>query len=235
MSAILELSKLLRFLGDTIHVASKYVLVSKIRKTKSCSGLSLKTQFLYLLVFICRYLDLFDFRLYGVLGIYNSAMKVLFIGFQLMILYLMRIRFFSTYDRKWDRFNIMALIGPSLLLSVMIAWLSRSFHLVNILYVFSILLESVAIMPQLVQLQEAGESETMTSQYVCLLGLYRTCYTLYFILKKLGGGRVGNVLITCGMLQTFLYVDFFILYYKYVFSTSGEAAGLPKLDIKRDL
>jgi ER lumen protein retaining receptor len=240
MTATLALSKMFRFVGDLLHVASKYVLVSKIEKTKSCSGLSLKTQFLYALVFMCRYLDLFELRfkklgLEELLDVYNSIMKVLFIGFQLMVLYFMRIRFFSTYDRKWDKFNITVILVPCFLISIVVAWTTGPFLASNILYVFSILLESVAILPQLVQLEEAGESETMTSQYICLLGLYRTCYTLYFILKKLGGAKVGNILIACGMLQTLLYADFFLLYYKYVFSSSGEAMGLPKLDIKRDL
>jgi len=35
------------------------VLLLKINATKSCAGVSLKTQELYLLVFVTRYLDLF--------------------------------------------------------------------------------------------------------------------------------------------------------------------------------
>ena len=44
----------MRFLGDFVHILSKVVIAYKMEKTKSCSGLSFKTQFLYLLVFIFR-------------------------------------------------------------------------------------------------------------------------------------------------------------------------------------
>jgi ER lumen protein retaining receptor len=41
------------------HLLSIVVLLLKIRQTKSCRGISRKTQELYALVFVCRYLDLF--------------------------------------------------------------------------------------------------------------------------------------------------------------------------------
>ena len=42
-----------------LHLLSFVVLLLKINATKSCRGISLKTQELYTLVFVCRYLDLF--------------------------------------------------------------------------------------------------------------------------------------------------------------------------------
>lgn len=213
------IAKLFRFQADFLHVASKYVLMSKIKMTKSCSGLSLKTQILYAIVFICRYLDLFDFRFLDSLLVYNTIMKVLFIGTQFFIIYLMRFKFYSTYDRKWDKFNILIVIVPSIILSYLLS--NKAYGFRETLYVFSLILESVAILPQLVQLEEAGESETMTSNYVLLLGLYRTSYTISFAIKKLSGQRIGNVLLACGIIQTVLYIDFFVIYYKYVFKTNG--------------
>jgi hypothetical protein len=50
---------LFRLAGDMTHLASCLVLLLKIVATKSCRGVSLKTQELYLLVFCARYLDLF--------------------------------------------------------------------------------------------------------------------------------------------------------------------------------
>eukprot|EP00798_Chlamydomonas_sp_ICE-L_P029278 gene29278-12521_t len=41
------------------HLLSIIVLLLKIRATKSCRGVSLKTQELYAIVFVTRYLDLF--------------------------------------------------------------------------------------------------------------------------------------------------------------------------------
>jgi len=48
-----------RLAGDMTHLASCLVLLLKIYGTKSCRGVSLRTQELYLLVFVARYLDLF--------------------------------------------------------------------------------------------------------------------------------------------------------------------------------
>lgn len=235
MSFASGLASALRYGGDSLHVASKAVLITKIMKTKSCNGLSLKTQFLYTLVFLLRYIDILDVSFVGWLSIYNFVMKLLFIGFQSVILFLMRFRYFSTYDKKWDKFNILVLIIPCFLLAIPFARSAPYSYVVEFLYTASLFLESVAILPQLVQLQEAGESETMTSKYVLLLGLYRTFYTLYFVIKKLCGLRVGNVLIACGLVQTLLYVDFFVIYYRYVFRNAGESSGLPTSNIKREL
>lgn len=227
-----------RFCGDFLHVASKVVLITKIARTRSCSGLSLKTQFLYAMVFVFRYVDLFDFYIKGPLGVYNFIMKILFIGFQILILFMMRFKYFSTYDKKWDKFNVLTLIVPCFVFSLFFARGGGGVYRYtsNVLYVSSLFLESVAILPQLVQLQEAGESETMTSKYILLLGLYRASYTIYFIVKRIYDVKnIGNIPIACGIVQTLLYMDFFAIYYRYVFRKSGISESLPSSNIKGEL
>mmetsp|Transcript_9973 Transcript_9973/g.45150 ORF Transcript_9973/g.45150 Transcript_9973/m.45150 type:complete len:88 (-) Transcript_9973:1645-1908(-) len=66
-----------RLAGDMTHLCSIVVLLLKINATKSCAGLSLKTQELYLAVFLTRYLDL----LYSYISLYNTCMKLIFIGY----------------------------------------------------------------------------------------------------------------------------------------------------------
>ena len=65
-----------RIFGDLIHLFAIIWLPLKIWKTRSCSVVSGKSQFLYLLVFICRYLDLFT----NFVSYYNTFMKVFFIA-----------------------------------------------------------------------------------------------------------------------------------------------------------
>ena len=48
-----------RFAGDMMHVMSIVVLILRLRVSKNAIGISIKTQELYLVVFITRYLDLF--------------------------------------------------------------------------------------------------------------------------------------------------------------------------------
>lgn len=46
---------LFRLLGDLSHLASIFILVQKITKSRSCRGISFKTQLIYLIVFLTRF------------------------------------------------------------------------------------------------------------------------------------------------------------------------------------
>ena len=133
------------------------------------TGLSFKTQALYVTVFVTRYLDLF----YEWVSLYNFAMKLFFIGSSMYILYLMKFRFRPTQDPSIDTFRVEYLLGPSLLLSLIFNY---RFSLTEVLWSFSIFLESVAILPQLFMLQRTGEAETITTHYLAALGAYRALY-----------------------------------------------------------
>ena len=67
-------------------------------------GISLKTQFLYALVFVCRYLDLF----WNFASVYNWVMKIVFIASSCAIVYLMRFKapYCSTYQKEKDTFTL---------------------------------------------------------------------------------------------------------------------------------
>merc|ERR1740133_216701 len=51
---------LFRYVGDYLHLFGIVVLLTTIVKNKSVAGISRSTQVLYFLVFVTRYLDLFD-------------------------------------------------------------------------------------------------------------------------------------------------------------------------------
>uniref|UniRef100_A0A671LN71 ER lumen protein-retaining receptor 2-like n=1 Tax=Sinocyclocheilus anshuiensis TaxID=1608454 RepID=A0A671LN71_9TELE len=61
-----------RLTGDLSHLAAIIILLLKIWKTRSCAGISGKSQILFALVFTSRYLDL----LTAFISFYNSIMKV---------------------------------------------------------------------------------------------------------------------------------------------------------------
>lgn len=115
-----------RLLGDFIHVASIFLLFAKMRSTRSCSGtsyrvdvlgLSLKSQLLYGIVYVTRYLDLFYFTRFDLLHIYNFLMKCLFISSQAAVLYYSWFRFRATYNGKLDTVRLEFIIIPCLLLA----------------------------------------------------------------------------------------------------------------------
>ncbi|PWA89207.1 ER lumen protein-retaining receptor A [Artemisia annua] len=198
-----------RFCGDMFHLVSIIVLLLKIYATKSCSGISLKTQELYALVFLARYLNLFTV----VISVYNTVMKVVFIVTSLAIVYCMRWHRVvkRSYDREIDTFKYEFLVLAAFLLALV---LNDKFTFFEIFWAFSIYLEAVAILPQLVLLQRSGNVDNLTGQYVFFLGAYRGLYILNWIYRYFTEPHF-NGWISCisGLLQTALYADFFYYYF----------------------
>ncbi|KAG6840090.1 hypothetical protein C0991_009013 [Blastosporella zonata] len=208
-----------RLLGDLSHLASILILLHKIQTSRSCRGISFKTQALYVAVFLTRYLDLF----FRYISLYNSVMKLFFIASSCYILYLMRYRFRPTHDPSIDTFRVEYLVGPCLILGLIFNY---GFNFTEISWSFSIFLESVAILPQLFMLQRTGEAETITTHYLAALGVYRALYIPNWIYRYFTeNGTVDPIAVTAGIVQTGLYIDFFYVYFTKVLQ--GEKFELP--------
>ncbi|KAJ7725622.1 ER lumen protein retaining receptor-domain-containing protein [Mycena maculata] len=207
-----------RLLGDLSHLASILILVHKMQTTRSCRGISFKTQALYAGVFVARYLDL-TFRW---VSLYNFIMKLFFIASSCYILYIMRYRFRPTHDPSIDTFRIEYLLGPCVVLSLIFNY---HFNFTEILWSFSIFLESVAILPQLFMLQRTGEAETITTHYLAALGAYRALYIPNWIYRYFSDNVVDPIAVTAGIVQTGLYIDFFYVYFTKVLQ--GQKFELP--------
>ncbi|KRX85671.1 ER lumen protein retaining receptor, partial [Trichinella sp. T6] len=194
-----------RISGDLSHLIAILILLIKIWKTRSCAGISGRSQILFALVFSTRYLDLFTV----IYSYYNAVMKVIFLAVTYATLYLIFFKFKATYHRSHDTFRIEFLLIPSLLLALLI---NHQFSVIEVLWAFSIYLESVAILPQLFMLSKTGEAETITSHYLFALGLYRALYILNWIYRYVNENFSDAIAIVSGCVQTILYADFFYLY-----------------------
>lgn len=91
-----------RFAGDMSHLLSILVLLLRLRVTKNAIGISVKTQELYLIVFVTRYLDLFT----TFYSLYNTVMKIVYISLTAFIIYMIRGTepFKTNYDKAHDSF-----------------------------------------------------------------------------------------------------------------------------------
>ncbi|CAI0561085.1 unnamed protein product [Linum tenue] len=142
------------------------------------AGVSLKTQELYALVFITRYLDIFT----SFVSIYNTIMKLIFLGSTFSIIWYMKrhklVR--RSYDKDQDTFRHWFLVLPCLILALLI---HEKFSFLEVMWTFSIFLEAVVILPQLVLLQRTRNIDNLTGQYVFLLGAYRALYILNWIYR----------------------------------------------------
>ena len=102
---------------------------------------------------------------------------------------------------------------------------NHEFSVMEILWTFSIYLESVAILPQLFMVSKTGEAETITSHYLFALGSYRGLYILNWVYRYYSEGFYDIIAIIAGCIQTILYCDFFYLYITKVLK--GKKLQLP--------
>ncbi|BCR90857.1 endoplasmic reticulum retention protein [Aspergillus chevalieri] len=209
-----------RLLADFSHLSSIFILLQKMKTSSSCSGLSFKSQALYLIVFITRYLDLFwSFTQ----SLYNTTFKILFIASSAYIIYLMLNDYKPTHDPNLDTFKVHYLLGFSALFALLF---SHDYRISEILWTFSIWLESVAILPQLFMLQRTGEADTITTHYLFALGMYRALYIPNWLYRYFAEGRRFEPNpVVAGIVQTLLYSDFFYIYYTKVMK--GKKFSLP--------
>uniref|UniRef100_A0A646QGG2 ER lumen protein-retaining receptor n=1 Tax=Hemiscolopendra marginata TaxID=943146 RepID=A0A646QGG2_9MYRI len=207
-----------RLAGDIAHLLAIIILLLKIWKTRSCAGISGRSQILFALVYTTRYLDLFT----NFISFYNSTMKVFFIATSYATIYLMYSKFKATYDHNHDTFRIEFLLVPVSGLALLV---NHDFSPLEILWTFSIYLESVAILPQLFMVSKTGEAETITSHYLFALGSYRALYLLNWIYRYYVEGFYDLIAIIAGVVQTVLYCDFFYLYITKVLK--GKRLSLP--------
>ncbi|EME85586.1 uncharacterized protein MYCFIDRAFT_52931 [Pseudocercospora fijiensis CIRAD86] len=210
-----------RILGDLSHLASIFILLAKMKSSSSASGISFKSQFLYLTVYVTRYLDLFWTD--PTKSLWNTTFKIIFIGAQGYTIYLMLNDYKPTHDPNQDTFKVEYLVGGAAVLGLLFPY---KYKPAEMLWAFSIWLESVAILPQLFMLQRTGEAETITTHYLAALGAYRALYIPNWIWRYFAeGGYWDPIPVFAGIIQTVLYTDFFWIYYTKVLQ--GGRFNLP--------
>ena len=62
-----------QLIGDLLHLLSFIIIIYKIQRDAKCTGVSAKTQEIYLIVFCTLYMDLF----FTFISFYNTIMKII--------------------------------------------------------------------------------------------------------------------------------------------------------------
>jgi len=175
----------------------------KIWKTKSCAGISGKSQVMYALVFTTRYLDLFT----NFVSPYNTIMKAMFILCTYTTVFFIYYKYKDTYDKKYDTFRMEFLLVLAIVLAFCV---NHDFTFMEITWTFSIYLESILILPQMFMIFKIGRSEIITTVYLVMLGSYRALYEVNWIWRYHFEGFFDLEAIVAGIVQTVLYIAFFI-------------------------
>ena len=119
-----------RVLGDLSHYTAIVTIFLKIITSQSCKGISGKTQILYLLVFLSRYIDIF----FHFISWYNTGIKIFFIVSSLTNIYLVTVRYKGTISSDLDNFRIEFLIAIAAILALL---LNHEFNLIEVCWAFS--------------------------------------------------------------------------------------------------
>jgi ER lumen protein retaining receptor len=200
------------------------------------SGISVKTQELWLLVFVVRYL-IVDVYLYFIdvdiedlrVDVTNPILKILYIASTASIVVGIKHTepFKSVYNAQQDSFSHWKwCVFPSALLAygTVVATdptpdkahflVLYTEEWVGVVFVFSLFLEAVAILPQLEVLRKYRLVENLTGRFVLCLGLYRFLYVIDWIyigeVERRNGRTVTQIwLLVPGITQIGLYGRFF--------------------------
>ncbi|ODQ45301.1 hypothetical protein PICMEDRAFT_74068 [Pichia membranifaciens NRRL Y-2026] len=202
-----------RISGDVAHLVSIIILIHSVETKKSAKGISLKTQLLYALVFITRYLSLLKLE-FG--SVYNTLMKLFFLGSTFYSIFIIK-KYTREITQYVDDFKIGYLVAPCFVAALVFNY---KFTVIEIAWSFSLWLEAVAILPQLFVLQSQGQGDLLTVHYIFALGLYRAFYIPNWVYRYFTEERLDIISVAAGVLQTLVYSDFFYVYYNKVFKNS---------------
>jgi len=205
-----------RLAGDFLHLGSFMFLLIQFHSAKSCTGISLKSQELYLAVFLFRYMDIF----WNFISLYNTFMKLLFIGATVYIIYMMRVPLKATATKEPNGIRISAVLCCGALVLALLyndhfpeSTMWNSF--VEIAWTFSIYLEAVAIIPQMEMLGRAKIVKNLTANYLFSLGAYRVFYLLNYAYRfsvDPVSSREFIIKALSAVVQAGLYARFFMMY-----------------------
>lgn len=194
-----------RLIGDVCHLMSKVLLLAHICKERSCGDLSGKSQILYLLVCLSRYLDVFT----QYVSMYNTFGKVVYTILSGSAVWLMYMNFKETYQRSQDIFRLWLLL-PIIFLIALIFNYELSF--LEVFWAFSIYLEAVAMLPQMFMIYRIGKAERFTLTYMLLLAFYRTFYIFNWVYRYHYEGHYDGISHVGGSTQVIFNILFFTYY-----------------------
>lgn len=200
-----------RYVGDYMHLAGILILLALIAKNKSVAGISRKTQILYFVTFVTRYLDLFDHSQTA----YLVFFKLTYIMTSAIVLTLFY-QLHTSYERRHDTVNLTVILIPCTVAALL---LTNEYSLMEVLWTFSEFAEGFAMVPQYVFCyREKVAKDWMNNLYVISLGGYRVFYALNWIYKKIQMPHYSDIQ---SWLGGFIEIIFFIDFLNYRFNSKS--------------
>ncbi|KAH9603678.1 hypothetical protein KSS87_009254 [Heliosperma pusillum] len=208
--------------AQTSHALSVLILVYKLTISKTCAGLSLKTQELTAI-----HLTLGIISSIGLRGVVFIGLDVLALVATFWVIYMMRFKLKSTYMKDLDSMPLYYVLAPCAIVALIAHPRGHLNFVASWLWAFCMTVESVAVLPQLRLMQNAKVVEPFTAHYVFALGIERFFGCANWIIQiidtkgahlvLIGKGHIWIlVALICEAVQTFILADFCYYYVKSV-------------------
>lgn len=172
-----------RYIADFLHLGGIIVLFLTLARNRNTRGLSLKTQILYFLVFVTRYLDLLE----RTQNTYLVTFKITYIvssALTLVAFWWFHRNLKDSYEADKDTASMPAMIVPCIVLALI---LPKYKKFMEIAWAFSEYLEGFAMVPQYVFCYRESAAtlsrESGVLIYISCLGLYRVFYAFNWMYK----------------------------------------------------
>ncbi|XP_057549119.1 uncharacterized protein LOC130827418 [Amaranthus tricolor] len=204
------------------HSSALLLLIYKLTITKTCSGLSLKTQELTAIFILIRMLVSFGF-----LRDMHVLLDSLTLGATLWVIYMIRFKLKNTYMKEHDNLPLYYVLVPCAIVSIIGHPGFNAGIILGFCFVFYITIEAVSVLPQLHLIQNAKIVEPFTAHYVFALGVARFFSFANWmnllidsggsLLTQIGQGHLYiAVALLAELVQTFILADFCYYYVKSV-------------------
>ena len=216
-------------LSSMAQTLSFIIIILRVTQNQSCSGISINYLICFIIMLVSRLItNIFssydiEISLINSIFLYLSQIISLLICFYL--LYLIYFVYPETSDKMFDnKLPFYYILIPTFILAIFFKPYIFRNRIFDVLFVFSIILESVSIYPQIILFTtKKGEIETYTSNFIAFQGL-STVFILIFWYKNyafvndrkslLLGGFAGYAVIASEVFQLIFMGYYFYLYFK---------------------
>ena len=216
-------------LSSMAQTLSFVIIMLRVTQYQSCSGISINYLICFIIMILSRLItnifSSYDIQIDIVNSIFLYLSQFISLLLCFYLLYLIYLVYPETSDKMLDnKIPFYYLLIPSLILAILFKpYIFRNWFF-DLMFIYSIILESVAIYPQIILFSiKKGEIETYTSNFIAFQGL-STIFVLIFWYKNyfslndndslLLGGYSGYVVIGSEILQLIIMGYYFYLYFK---------------------
>ena len=189
------------------------IMIYKLRKQKSMYGISIDTQLCLLASTIARVMWMFDTQLTRLwISVIEIITAVIMHGYIVYLCYQYKDTIYKGVSAIYLKFYV--LIGACFLLSMIFHPGNKGdyFLTFQMFVSFTMFLEAVALIPQLVHLRQNRDPEGLTSQYLYCLGASRGVRFFFWIAMVTNNDSFWY-LILADLVHTVMLIGFFYQYH----------------------